>query len=207
MGFSLTKLIAASAVISYAAAGVGHARNLRDNFEPNLSVGDWIANPGERPLGDALRDQPEEVNRIFTYGAQPPVFVSIARVTGANSFRAPDSYLLDPDGQMLNDRLPIRPPGERFSHYVMQIAQGHDNTLLVIHWVQAPGDLPHAEASDLPRKIAKSVLLHKPFFVCDAWVQMRTDANGAALRNTLMQFADSISDQIRHQKVSPGSQP
>jgi hypothetical protein len=150
------------------------------------------------PVGDAERDHPPSLNRVFQLGTQAPVFVSIARVNTLNGLRSPASYLMDTDGRIMpGDKLLIRPNGEWHVHYVMEIAQGHDSTILLIHWVQAPGQPAFSDFASVPRSAAKGLLFHSTFYSCDVWVPLRSDSNGAFIRKTLIRFANDIEGQIR----------
>ena len=105
---------------------------------------------------------------------------------------------MDTDGRLLTgDKLLIRPPGETHTHYIMEIAQGHDSTILLIHWVQAPNQPAYADYAAVPKSVAKSLLLHSTFYTCDVWVPLRSDSNGAFIRKTLIRFANDIEAQIR----------
>ena len=150
------------------------------------------------PIGDAERDHPPALNRVFQLGTQAPVFVSIARINTLNGLRSPASYLMDTDGRLLKgDKLLIRPNGEQHVHYVMEIAQGHDSTILLIHWVQVPGQPAFSDFTSVPKSVAKGLLLHSTFYSCDVWVPLRSDSNGAFIRKTLIRFANDIEAQIR----------
>ena len=158
----------------------------------------WTGVECPPPVGDAERDHPPSLNRVYQLGIQAPVFVSVARVNTLNGLRSPASYLMDTDGRILQgDKLLIRPGGETHVHYIMEIAQGHDSTILLIHWVQAPNQSAYSDFAAIPKSVAKSLLLHSTLYSCDVWVPLRSDSDGAFIRKTLIRFANDIEAQIR----------
>jgi hypothetical protein len=158
----------------------------------------WQGVESGPPVSDGERDRPHAVNRVYQLGTQSPVFVSVARVNTLNGLSSPGSYLMDTDGRILQgDKLLIRPAAESRPHYVMEIAQGHDNTILLIHWVQAPNMPGYVDFTGVPKSVAKSLLLHSALYSCDVWVPLRSDSNGAFLRKTLVRFANVIEAQIQ----------
>ena len=164
----------------------------------------WVGTDGPPPVGDGERDHPPSLNRVYQLGTQAPVFVSIARINSLNCLRSPASYLMDTDGRILQgDKLLIRPGGETHTHYIMEIAQGHDSTILLIHWVQAPNQSAYSDFASVPKSVAKSLLLHSTFYSCDVWVPLRSDSNGAFIRKTLIRFANDIEAQIRTGHIMP----
>ncbi len=158
----------------------------------------WQGSEVPPPQGDAERDHPASQNVVFQLGTHAPIFVSIARANTINTLRSPASYLMDKDGILAeNEKILIRPSGEKHSHFLMQIGRGHDNSILLVHWVQAPGQSAYADPAEVPTSIAKSLLLHSTFYVCDVWVPLRADSDGAFTRRTLIQFATNIEEQIK----------
>lgn len=158
----------------------------------------WQGEDTLPPIGDAERDRPQAINRVYQLGAQAPIFVSVARVNTLNGLRSPVSYLMDTDGRLFAGEVRlIKPVGENHPHYVMEIAQGHDSTILLMHWVQAPNMPAYVDFNAIPKSVAKSLLLHSTLYSCDVWVPLRTDSNGAFIRTTLMRFANVIEGVIR----------
>ena len=158
----------------------------------------WVGTDTIPPVGDGERDHPPALNRVYQLGIQAPVFVSIARINTLNGLRSPASYLMDTDGRLMEgNRALIRPGGEKHVHYVMEIAQGHDNTILLVHWVQAPNQPAYADYADIPKSVVKALLLHSTFYSCDIWVPLRSDSNGSFIRSTLIRFANDIEAQIQ----------
>ncbi len=158
----------------------------------------WLGSDVPAPAGDAERDHPPALNRVYQMGMHSPVFVSIARANTLNAFRTPASYLMDADGRLMEgEKQLIKPVGEKHTHYIMEIGQGHDSTILLIHWVQAPNQPAYADPNTIPTGVAKALLLHSTFYVCDVWVPLRADSNGAFIRKTLIRFANDIEAQIR----------
>ncbi len=203
VGLHIIALLLLTGLASFGARMANHWRVSRqemvvipDHFDVDHFR--WLGVDGPPPVGDAERDHPPAVNRVYQYGTQAPVYVSIARITTLNALRTPASYLMDTDGRLLTgDKLLIRPPGETHTHYVMEIAQGHDSTILLIHWVQVPNQPAYADYASIPKSVAKSLLLHSTFYSCDVWVPLRSDSNGAFIRKTLIRFANDIEAQIR----------
>jgi hypothetical protein len=209
VGLHIIALLILTGVASFGARLAYHWRMSRQEMVPipdHLDVDRfrWIGVDCAPPVGDAERDHPPAMNRVYQLGTQAPVFVSVARINTLNGLRSPASYLMDTDGRILQgDRLLIRPGGENHTHYVMEIAQGHDSTILLIHWVQAPNESGYADYTGLPKSVAKALLLHSTFYSCDVWVPLRTDSNGAFIRKTLIRFANVIESQIQTGHIPP----
>ncbi len=203
VGLHIIALLILTGIASLGARLANHWRSGRqemvsipDHF--NVDHFRWVGADSPPPVGDAERDRPPAVNRVYQLGTQAPVFVSIARINTLNGLRSPASYLMDTDGRILQgDKLLIRPAGENHVHYVMEIAQGHDSTILLIHWVQAPNQSAYADFASVPKSVAKGLLLHSTFYSCDVWVPLRSDSNGAFIRTTLIRFANAIEGQIK----------
>lgn len=168
----------------------------------------WVGLNSAPPVGDGERDHPPAINRVYQLGAQAPVFVSVARINTLNGLRSPISYLLDTDGRLFPGEVrQIQPVGEHHPHYVMEIGQGHDSTILLMHWVQAPNGPAYSDYNAIPKDVAKSILLHSTLYSCDVWVPLRSDSNGAFIRTTLIRFANNIEAQIRTGQVPTEANP
>ena len=168
----------------------------------------WVGVDSVPPVGDGERDYPLALNRVYQLGTQAPVFVSIARINTLNGLRSPTSYLMDTDGRIMQgDKLLIKPAGETHVHYIMEIGQGHDSTILLIHWVQVPNQPAYSDYANIPKSVAKNLLLHSTFYSCDVWVPLRSDSNGAFIRKTLIRFANNIEGQIRTGHVPAETNP
>ena len=164
---------------------------------PPDSVGFWQRTSGGiAPLSDGERDYPLASYSTYTYRDFPPVFVSYARATTLNSFRDPSRYLVDKDGRVpWNSRIVITPHGKP-SAFVLEPAYGHSVNVFLAHWAQVPGHSPRVNAMDLPDIALKSLVTHRPFYICDAWIPIRSGASGAQARDTLLRFADRLSKDI-----------
>jgi len=198
-------IIALLILTSLASFGARFANQWRVSRQEMVAIPDhfdvdrfrWQGVDCPPPVGDGERDHPAALNRVYQLGTQAPVFVSIARLNTFNGLRSPASYLMDTDGRILQgDKLLIRPGGESHTHYVMEIAQGHDSTILLIHWVQAPNQPAYSDYASIPKSVVKGLLLHSTFYTCDVWVPLRSDSNGAFIRKTLIRFANNIEAQI-----------
>ncbi|MCW3095550.1 MAG: hypothetical protein JWL77_1168 [Chthonomonadaceae bacterium] len=202
VGLHIIALLILTGIASFGARLASHWRMARQEMVPipdhfDVDKFRWVGVDCPPPVGDGERDHPPALNRVYQLGTQAPVFVSIARINTLNGLRSPSSYLLDPDGRLFGAEVQmIRPMGENHVHYAMEIAQGHDNTIMLVHWVQAPNQSAYSDYTQIPKSVAKSMLLHSTLYSCDVWVPLRTDSNGAFIRKTLMRFANGIEGQI-----------
>ena len=204
VGLHIIALLILTGIGSFGARLVSHWRMSRQDMVPipehiDVDRYRWVGTDCPPPVSDAERDYPPAINRVYQLGIQAPVFVSIARINTLNGLRSPSSYLMDQDGRILEGgKLLIRTGGrDDHTHYVMEIAQGHDSTILLIHWLQAPNMPGYADYSSMPKSVAKGLMLHSMLYACDVWVPLRSDSNGAFIRTTLTRFANDIEGQIQ----------
>jgi hypothetical protein len=168
-----------------------------------LPVITWKSGEGLVPIGDTQRDTPPALYN--TYQAvglaamgQPPIYFSMAPITTLNALRAPWHYLLDPDGRLMTgNSLLIRPNPTAKYRYTLQILQGYGDIFLVMHWAQAPGMDAVPDISDVPKLIARGLLLHKPVYICDAWIPLRQGVNLERLKLIIINFAQTIDAQLK----------
>jgi hypothetical protein len=171
---------------------------------PPAKVGAWTAKPGIAPQLNAERDAPPATYYTYVSGEWPPVQVSIARVTTLNTYRGPFAYLFDADGRVKgNQKVLVPRKGEKTPLHMMAVGVGHDETALLLHWVQPWGEDPIPEPMDVPLTVLGTTLLHQPAFVCDVWMPFRHGANDPKLNmeEVVVAIADAIDAQIKARRI------
>ena len=154
---------------------------------------------GEIPDGDLQRDAPKQENRIYSVSGHLPINVCIAKATNFNSFRVPESYILDVDGHVLSQsRIEVQFPGDPLPHYLVEYAQGHDSTILLVHWYQYAGTPARTRVRNMYREVVKGLLFHKPLYVCDAWIRVTGSTNSTTARKELIMFANQFENLLKN---------
>lgn len=165
-------------------------------------IGAWTARPGQPMEFNTERDTPPAHYYIYYADKQPTVYVSVARVTTLNSYRAPFSYLFDTDGRVMgnqktlvsrkNDKTPLR---------MWAVGIGHDEIAMMQHWVQPKGEDPIPEPTEAPLQVIGTTFLHQPAFVCDVWSPLRNDSKAESMEKAIATISDAIDAQIKAGKA------
>ena len=165
-------------------------------------IGAWTARPGQPMELNVERDAPPARYYVYSAAQLPTVYVSVARVTTLNTYRAPFSYLLDTDGRVMgnqktlvsrkNDNTPLR---------MWAVGIGHDEIAMMQHWVQPKGEDPIPEPTEAPFQVIGTTLLHQPAFVCDVWSTLRNDSKADQMEKAIAIISDAIDAQIKADKT------
>jgi hypothetical protein len=135
---------------------------------------------------------------VYQQGDKPPVLVSIARAETLNAYREPAYYLLGSNGRVpRGQEARLAREGEKMPVYRLQIALGLDDSIALMHWGQAAGDDPMFDPTDAPGRIAQTLLLKQPYYICDVWLPLRSDLNVPAVDKLLMEFTAEIDRLIK----------
>ena len=201
MGQRLIGVLLATLLLSGALFVVARALGQRQNFlSPPESVGPWKrTSQGVPPPSDRERDSPAiAVYSVYTYGQQQaPVFVSYARAANLNTFRDPARYIVDHDGRVpVYGRETYGAKGKAAT-YVIEIVYGRNNNAILAHWVQSPGEEPHADVVSMGVKAGLTLARRKVLYVCDVWMPIRSDTSGYQAKLILQQFEEILSKQIK----------
>lgn len=197
-----------SVLAAVAVAGVvlrGAAwRQLQEPSVPELParIGKWQARPGTPIPLDRERDTPPARYSIYTSKDEPSVFVSVARATTLNSFRAPFEYLFDQDGRVVGNQKTLIPrTGQKVPLRMWALGIGHDEVALLQHWVQPWKQDPIPEPTDVPWQVLGIAWLHQPAFVCDVWAPVRSGVDINQIDRAVSEIADAIDAQIKAGRV------
>ncbi|MCS6775802.1 MAG: hypothetical protein RMJ43_07550 [Chloroherpetonaceae bacterium] len=161
-------------------------------------IGNWLILPAKPLPLDRERDAPPAHYYVCTAPNRPRVFVSIARATTLNSFRAPFEYLFDPDGRVVGNQKTLVPrTNQKVPLRMWALGIGHDTIALLQHWVQPWMQDPIPEPTDVPWQVLAIAWLHQPAFVCDVWVPIRTGDDINQIDRAVSEIADAIDAQIK----------
>jgi hypothetical protein len=192
-------LLVVTTTVSLGLQAMARARLAKPKIPiPPAKIGKWTAKPGPPPRLDIERDSPPAVHRLYTSGDLPPVQVSIARVTTLNTYRGPFTYLFDTDGRVRGNMKVLVPrKGQKEPLHMLALAAGHDETALLLHWVQPLGADPIPEPTEAPGRVIQTAWMHQPAYVCDVWMPYRAGGPDINMEAVLTEIADVIDAQIK----------
>ena len=200
VGFRLVALMGVLAVLGAAIQAVNAAQSPRlPAFTPAPNYSVWTRSASTLPALSAIRGNPAAAVYLYSFGAQSPARVSIARADTLAAYRAPYLYLLDEDGRLYAGNQESYTPRayEQLPLRVMYIGAGRSELTAILHWTQAPGRDPVLDPTDSPSLMLGAMLTKKPLYICDVWMPIRSDANITQVQGALTFLADSIDKQIK----------
>ena len=199
MGFRLVALMGILAVLGAVIQVVNAAQSPgRPAFTPAPAYSVWTRSDAALPALSAVRGNPAAAAYLYSYGAQAPAHVSIARADTLAAYRAPYLYLLDEDGRVYGGQENYAPRAyEKLPLRVMYLSADRNEVTAILHWTQAPGRDPILDPTDSPSMMLGAMLTKKPLYICDVWMPIRSDANLTQAQSVLTFLADSIDKQIK----------